>query len=208
MFDIRRISRSKTCSFRQFDCLEEVLVGHMTLGLREQDHAPGFQCMIQLPKEPGLIGDFMDDGKEQYEIGNSPDIPILLAFSTLMTLGGLYLASLGLTWAAAYFSFSGPGDIAGLPALGFVLGAFGLITQPLGNLFSRWRERLADEYSLQSTAKPAAFASAFIRLANQNLGEVDPEKWVVFMFYDHPPLGERIKMAEEKSGVLLKGINT
>jgi Zn-dependent protease with chaperone function len=44
--------------------------------------------------------------------------------------------------------------------------------------------------------KAGAFASAFIRLANQNLGEVDPEKWVVFMFYNHPPLGERIKMAE------------
>ena len=61
--------------------------------------------------------------------------------------------------------------------------------------FSRWRERLADEYALQSTGNPQAFASAFVRLANQNLGEVDPEKWVVFMFYDHPPLGERIKMA-------------
>jgi Zn-dependent protease with chaperone function len=29
------------------------------------------------------------------------------------------------------------------------------------------------------------------------LSEVDPEAWVVFMFYDHPPLGERIKMARE-----------
>jgi STE24 endopeptidase len=101
-----------------------------------------------------------------------------------------------MNWAAGAFSFSGPADIAGLPAFGIIIGAFGLVTQPLGNLVSRWRERLADEYSLQSTAMPAAFASAFIRLANQNLGEVDPEKWVVFMFYDHPPLGERIKMAE------------
>jgi len=24
---------------------------------------------------------------------------------------------------------------------------------------------------------------------------VDPEKWVVFMFYSHPPLGERIAKA-------------
>ena len=40
-----------------------------------------------------------------------------------------------------------------------------------------------------------AFASAFVRLANQNLGEVEPEPWVVWMFYDHPPLGERIRMA-------------
>jgi Zn-dependent protease with chaperone function len=37
------------------------------------------------------------------------------------------------------------------------------------------RERKADEYSLQSTGKAATFASAFIRLADQNLREVDPE---------------------------------
>jgi STE24 endopeptidase len=69
-----------------------------------------------------------------------------------------------------------------------------------GNAVSRWRERLADEYSLESTGKKEAFASAFVRLANQNLGEMDPEKWGVFMFYDHPPLGERIRMAEEWKG--------
>ena len=148
-----------------------------------------------------LINEFSADEIESvlaHELGHQvhKDIPILIAFGTLMTLGGLYLASLGLNWAVGYFGFSGPADIAGLPALGIVLGAFGLLTQPLENAFSRWRERLADEYALQSTGKTEAFASAFIRLANQNLGEVDPEKWVVFMFYDHPPLGERIKMAE------------
>ncbi len=148
-----------------------------------------------------LIDEFTPDEIESvlaHELGHQVhrDIPILIAFSTLMTLVGLYLASLALTWASGYFHFSGPADIAGLPALGIVLGAFGLVTQPLGNLVSRWRERLADEYSLQSVGKPASFASAFVRLANQNLGELDPEKWVVFMFYDHPPLGERIKMAE------------
>jgi len=55
---------------------------------------------------------------------------------------------------------------------------------------------MADEYALQSTGKKDAFSSAFVRLANQNLGEIDPEKWVVFLFYDHPPLGERIEMAK------------
>ena len=149
-----------------------------------------------------LINEFSTDEIESvlaHELGHQvhKDIPILIAFETLMTLVGLYLASLGLSWAVRYFNFSGPADIAGLPALAIVLGAFGLVTQPLGNAVSRWRERKADEYALQSTGKKDAFASAFVRLANQNLGEVDPEKWVVFMFYDHPPLGERIKMAEE-----------
>jgi STE24 endopeptidase len=152
-----------------------------------------------------LINEFSPDEIETvlaHELGHHvhKDIPVLMAFGTIMTLGGLYLASLALHWAAGYFGFSGPADIAGLPALGLVLGAFGLLTQPLDNAISRWRERMADEYALQSTGKNQAFASAFVRLANQNLGEVDPEKWVVFMFYDHPPLGERIRMASEAPG--------
>jgi STE24 endopeptidase len=151
-----------------------------------------------------LINEFSPDEIESvlaHELGHHvhKDIPILIAFGMLMTVVGLYLASLALNWAVGYFGFTGPADIAGLPALAVVLGAFGLITQPLGNAISRWRERMADEYALQSTGKTDAFASAFVRLANQNLGEVDPEKWVVFMFYDHPPLGERIKMAESWS---------
>ena len=81
-------------------------------------------------------------------------------------------------------------------ALGLILGAYGLLTSPLDNAISRWRENKADDYALQSTGKNEAFASAFTRLANQNLGEIDPEKWVVFMFYSHPPLGERIEKAK------------
>ena len=152
-----------------------------------------------------LIKEFFPDEIEvvlAHELGHQVhrDIPILIAFGTLMTVGGLYLASLVLNWAVGYFGFSGPADVTGLPALGLVLGAFGLLTQPLTNAVSRWRERMADGYALQSTGRAAAFSSAFVRLANQNLGEVDPEKWVVFMFYDHPPLGERIKMAEGWKG--------
>jgi Zn-dependent protease with chaperone function len=149
-----------------------------------------------------LINEFSPDEIETvlaHELGHHvhKDIPILMAFGTVMTLGGLYLASLALYWAAGYFGFSSPSDIAGLPALGVTLGAFGLLTQPLNNAISRWREHMADEYALQSTGKAQAFASAMVRLANQNLGEIDPEKWVVFMFYDHPPLGERIRMTSE-----------
>jgi STE24 endopeptidase len=152
-----------------------------------------------------LINEFSPDEIETvlaHELGHHVhrDIPALMAFGTVMTLGGLFLASLGLDWAAGQFGFSGPADIAGLPALGLILGAFGLLTQPLNNAFSRWRERMADAYALQVTGRGAALASAMTRLANQNLGEVDPEKWVVFLFYDHPPLGERIRMASKAPG--------
>ncbi|MCS6910283.1 MAG: M48 family metallopeptidase [Anaerolineales bacterium] len=123
------------------------------------------------------------------------DIPRGLAFSSGMMLIGLYLASLVLNWGVAVFGFEGPADIAALPLLALTLGAFGLVMMPLGNAYSRWRERLADRYALEVTHKPEAFASAFARLANQNLSDADPEAWAAFLFASHPPLRERIAAA-------------
>src|SRR5512139_459706 len=147
-----------------------------------------------------LINEFSTDEIETvmaHELGHHvhKDIPFLIAFGTLSTTLSLYLASLALNWATGYFGFNGPADVAAFPALGLIFGAYGLITMPIDNAVSRWRERMADDYALQSTGKKEAFASAFTRLANQNLGEVDPEKWVVVMFHSHPPLGERITKA-------------
>ncbi len=148
-----------------------------------------------------LINEFTPDEIEAvlaHELGHQVhrDIPILIAFGTLSTLIGFYLASLVMNWAVGAFGFRGVSDIAAFPALALILGAYGLITSPIDNAVSRWRERMADEYALSATGKNDAFASAFVRLANQNLGEVDPEKWVVFMFYSHPPLRDRIEMAK------------
>ena len=68
---------------------------------------------------------------------------------------------------------------------------------PLGNAFSRWREGMADEYSLQTTLKARAFVGAMEKLANQNLGELEPEAWVEWLLYSHPPIGKRIKRGEQ-----------
>ena len=147
-----------------------------------------------------LIDEFTPDEIETvlaHELGHHVhnDLPLLIAFGTLTTTIGLYLASLVLNWAITFFGFTGPADVAALPALGLIIGAYGLLTMPLENAVSRWRESMADDYALGATGKNEAFVSAFTRLANQNLGEVDPEKWVVFLFYSHPPLGERIEKA-------------
>ncbi len=149
-----------------------------------------------------LINEFSTDEIETvlaHELGHHVhrDIPFLITFGTLSTTLSLFLASLALNWAIGYFGFSSPADVAAFPALGVIFGVYGLITMPIDNAVSRWRERMADDYALQSTGKHEAFASAFTRLANQNLGEVDPEKWVVFLFYSHPPLGERIEKAQQ-----------
>src|SRR5687767_9454780 len=147
-----------------------------------------------------LINEFSTDEIETvlaHELGHhvNRDIPLFITFGAISTTLSLYLASLALNWAIDYFGFTSPADVAAFPALSLIFGAYGLITMPIGNAVSRWREKMADDYALQATGKNEAFASAFTRLANQNLGEIDPEKWVVFMFYSHPPLGERIEKA-------------
>jgi STE24 endopeptidase len=149
-----------------------------------------------------LIEEFTHDEIETvlaHELGHhvNKDIPIGIALGTLITLVGFYFSSLGLNWGVNTFGFEGIADIAALPLFSIVIGLYSLVTMPLTNGFSRWRERRADQYALEATQKPDAFASAFTRLANQNLADVDPEPWVEYLLHSHPALGKRIRMAEE-----------
>ena len=151
-----------------------------------------------------LITEFTPDEIETvlaHELGHQVHnyIPFLSLSGTLLVTIGLFIASQALNYAVTLFSFTSVADVAAFPALMLILGAYGLLTSPLENALSRWRENMADDYALSATGKGEAFASAFTRLANQNLGEIDPEKWVVFMFYSHPPLGERIEKARKYS---------
>lgn len=123
------------------------------------------------------------------------DIPLSLLAQALSIFVSFYLASIVLQWSVARLTLAGPGDPAGLPLLGLLLGAMELASLPLANAFSRWRESLADDFALRLTRKPEAFASAMARLANQNLADADPEPWVVFLLHSHPPLRARIEKA-------------
>ncbi len=149
-----------------------------------------------------LIEEFSDEEIETvlaHELGHHVhhDIPLSMAIQSVVTLGGLYLASLGLSWGVAFFGFQSPSDLAALPLFGLVLGLYGLITAPLSNAYSRWRERLADRYALRATGNGPAYASALTRLANQNLAEADPPRWVEIFLYSHPALKKRIEAARD-----------
>jgi len=135
-----------------------------------------------------------------HELGHQAhrDLCLGLALQGALLVGSLYLAHLFLGWGVARFGLAGPADVAGLPLVLIAVGVFSLATMPLANGFSRWRERLADRFSIEVTGKPAAFARAMARLANQNLAEADPPQWAVWLFYSHPPIGERIAMARNR----------
>jgi STE24 endopeptidase len=72
-----------------------------------------------------------------------------------------------------------------------------LVLEPLQNFISRHYERQCDRYALRRTENRAAYRSAFMKLAKLNKAEMDPNPIEVFLFDSHPPIAERLAMAEE-----------
>jgi STE24 endopeptidase len=89
-----------------------------------------------------------------------------------------------------------PADVAGLPFLLAVIALVTMLALPFETGVSRWAERQADRFALTVSQKPAAFVELFEQFAGQNLSIVDPPAWEKFVFYTHPPIVERIQMAE------------
>ena len=148
-----------------------------------------------------LLSEFTTDEIETvlaHELGHhvNRDIPIGMAVNTALTVIGLYVAALIMTWGVGVWGLSGPADPASLPWFVLAMGLYGLVTMPIGNAFSRWRESKADAYALHATDNPRAFISAMTRLANQNLADVDPEAWEEILLHSHPAFRKRIAMAQ------------
>jgi STE24 endopeptidase len=73
---------------------------------------------------------------------------------------------------------------------------FGLVPLPVQNALSRFFERQCDRYALERTGAPQAYRSEFVKLARVNKSDPDPSPLVVWLFYDHPAIRQRLAMAE------------
>ena len=84
-----------------------------------------------------------------------------------------------------------------LPLLLLILTVFSMLSQPLQNAVSRRFERQSDAYALQRTGLKDAYLSAFRKLARLNKDDPSPHWLDVLLFHGHPPIAERLAMAEE-----------
>jgi STE24 endopeptidase len=133
-----------------------------------------------------------------HELGHQVhrDIPKQIVVSTVITLGGLFIANLVLHTVVSHVTrYHDLADAATLPLVGAILGIFGLVVLPLSNGFSRHVEHQADAYALETTGMVDPFIGAMTRMANQNLSELDPPPIIEFLLYDHPSIGRRIAFA-------------
>ena len=118
-----------------------------------------------------------------------------LVFGSIIFLSGLYIADQALHLLNPMFGFSGVNDLAAFPLFVLILSIFFFLTMPLTNGFSRKCERQADKFALDTTKDKVAFISSMEKLADQNLADKDPPKWIEWLLYSHPAIKQRIKMA-------------
>jgi STE24 endopeptidase len=126
-------------------------------------------------------------------------LPKTVAFSVVLAAVGFWVVDLVLRRAAEALGYAGFDDPAALPLLFLVLALFGLLLSPVQNAISRFFERQCDRYALYRTRQPDAYRSAFIKLARMNKADLDPNPLVVWLFDDHPPIRQRLAMADVSS---------
>jgi STE24 endopeptidase len=87
-------------------------------------------------------------------------------------------------------------DFANLPLLALVSTVLGFLLLPALNAYSRYNERQADRYAFRSIPTVEPFISSMNKLAEQNLAERSPSKWVEWFFHSHPAISRRLAAAE------------
>ena len=93
-------------------------------------------------------------------------------------------------------------DWAAVPMLLLIFSVMSLISQPIGSTFSRQLEHNADVYGLEVTHginpnSQEAGAHAFQILGELSLSYPYPSPIVVFWYYDHPAIPDRVKFAHQ-----------
>ena len=121
-----------------------------------------------------------------------------IAVQAAVTFVGFWAANWALHYAIdRWHIFETLSDFANLPLVVLIFALLSFLLMPALNAFSRFNERQADRYAFENISNVDPFISSMNKLADQNLAERTPSKWVEWWFYSHPAIARRIAAAEE-----------
>jgi len=149
-----------------------------------------------------LLADYSADEIEAvlaHELGHHVHrhIPKGIALQTVITLIGFWAANWALQYAVhRWHMFETLSDFANLPLLALIFVLLYFVLMPALNAFSRYNERQADRYAFENIANISSFVSSMNKLADQNLAERTPSRWVEWLLHSHPAIARRIAAAE------------
>jgi Zn-dependent protease with chaperone function len=124
-------------------------------------------------------------------------VGLLIGLYVLYRLSPWFLRRFGQRWHIRAL-----GDWAALPMIILIFGLLDFVATPLGSTLSRQFEHNADVYGLEVTHGINANSQEAAAHAFQVLGELSldypyPSKAVVFWYYDHPSIAERVRFSHE-----------
>ena len=90
-----------------------------------------------------------------------------------------------------------PSIYAGLVFFSILFSPVDLIISIIMQFFSRKDEYEADRFAALTTKKAGALITALKKLSADNLANLTPHPFYVFLNYSHPPLAQRIAAMEE-----------
>jgi len=137
-----------------------------------------------------------------HELGHHVHGHILksIVLQGLITLAGFWTANWALHYAVDRLHwFDYLADFANLPLLILTATILSFLALPVVNAFSRFNERQADRYAFRSIAKVDPFISSMNKLADQNLAERAPSRWIEWFFHSHPSISKRVEAAHRWS---------
>jgi STE24 endopeptidase len=149
-----------------------------------------------------LLDNYSDDEIEAvlaHELGHHVHHHILKSIFVQagITLFGFWLANEVLRYAVdRRHMFAGMYDFADLPLLILVSTVLSLLLMPALNAYSRFNERQADRYCFESVDSVEPFISSMNKLADQNLSEKTPARWVEWLLHSHPAITRRVAAAK------------
>jgi STE24 endopeptidase len=134
-----------------------------------------------------------------HELGHHVHKHILkgIAVQAVTTLLGFWAANWALHYAVdRLHMFDELSDFANLPVFILAVTVLSLLALPGLNAFSRFNERQADRYAFESIASVDPFISSMNKLAEQNLAERTPARFVEWFFHSHPAISRRLQAAQ------------
>jgi STE24 endopeptidase len=114
-----------------------------------------------------------------------------------IALFGFWAANWVLHYAVDQQMFEELSDFADMPLLALVSVVLSFLLMPALNAYSRFNERQADRYAFESISSVEPFITSMNKLAEQNLAERTPSKWVEWFFHSHPAISRRLAAAKK-----------
>ena len=159
-------------------------------GLGRNKRIALFDTLIQQHTTRELVGVLA------HEIGHYKKRHVLEATMISVAHSGLlfFLLSLFINSSGLFAAFGvTPSVYAGLIFFALLYTPVELLLSIAMNVLSRRNENQADEFAALTTDDPASLADALKKLAANNLSNLTPHPFYVFLTYSHPPLLERVE---------------